>query len=117
MIPKTAPENLTLVITMVDDVTYLEEVQIMDFPTEEIFKEAVLALNIPLEREVDNKNLSKELMLLMAQSMPMDGALNYRYYMDQYASSISGQYQPRTSGFLNPFNWARFFRDLKQNRE
>lgn len=117
IVPPGAPENLTIVVEMVSDVTYLKEVQIMPLPTEEVFKEAVLALNIPLEQEVNSKNLNAELLALMLKTTPMDGAANYKYYMDQWSTSAADKFQPRTNPYLNPFNWAKFIRDLKANKK
>ncbi|MEJ0056607.1 MAG: hypothetical protein WDN75_13710 [Bacteroidota bacterium] len=108
---------MTTVIEMVSDNTFLKEVTIMPFPTEEVFKQAVLALNVPMDNGIDRRNLNAELMALMMRTTPMDGNLNYRYYMDQYNTSIQDRSQVRTNPFLNPFNWARFFRDLKQNKD
>lgn len=116
IIPDYHSDFMTLVIEMVEDVTYLNTVTIMPFPTEEVFKQAVLALNVPFENGVDPRQLNAELMALMLKTTPMDGAQNYKYYMDQYASSVTERFQPRVNPLLNPFNWARFFRDLKQNR-
>lgn len=117
IVPRGAPENLTIVVEMVSDVTYLKEVQIMPFPTEEVFKEAVLALNIPLDQGIDSRNLNAELLALMLKTTPMDGAANYKYYMDQWSTSASDKFQPRTNPYLNPFNWAKFIRDLKANKK
>ncbi len=117
IIPESAPEFYTVIVEMVPDITYLKEVTIMPFPTEEVFKQAVLALNMPIDNGIDRRNLNAELLALMMQTTPMDGNSNYRYYMDQYPNSIRDQYQPRTNPFLNPFNWATFFRDLKQNKK
>ncbi|MEP2668094.1 MAG: carboxypeptidase-like regulatory domain-containing protein [Cyclobacteriaceae bacterium] len=116
MVPKSINEYLTIIVEMVPDVTYLQEVEIMPFPTEEVFKEAVLALNIPMDNGVDPRAMNAELLALMLRTTPMDGAANYRYYMDQYTGSVNARFQPRTNPFLNPFNWARFFRDLKREK-
>lgn len=114
IVPNSASEYLTIIVEMVQDVTFLKEVEIMPFPTEEIFKQAVLALNIPLnENGVDKRNLNAQLLALMLQSTPMDGAANYRYYMDQYPSSINNKFQPITNPFLNVVNWAKFFKSMK----
>jgi len=115
IVPNSISDFVTVVVEMVEDVTYLQEVKIMAFPTEEVFKEAVLALNIPMETGVNPQNLNAELLALMMRSTPMDGNLNYRYYIDQYANSVNDKYQPRTNPFLNPFNWAKFFKQMKQN--
>ena len=118
IIPDYPEEYMTVVIEMVTDNTFLKEVTILPFPTEEVFKQAVLALNVPMgENGIDKKALNAQLFALMAQNTPMDGNLNYRYYMDQYNQSITDRSQGRTNPFLNPFNWARFFRDLKQNKK
>lgn len=115
IVPNSPSEYLTIIVEMVTDVTYLQEVEIMPFPTEEVFKEAVLALNIPMDNGVDPRAMNAELLALMLRTTPMDGQANYRYYMDQYTGSINDRFQPRTNPFFNPFNWARFFRDLKRD--
>jgi hypothetical protein len=118
IVPNHTADFLTLIVEMVEDVTFLREVTITPFPTEEVFKQAVLALNLPLDNNAyDRRNLNAELLALMMQTTPMDGNLNYRYYIDQYAGSVNDRFMPRTNPFLNPFNWARFFRDLKQNKK
>ena len=118
IVPESPDEFMTIIIEMATDNTFLRDVVIMPFPTEEVFKQAVLALNVPLnENGIDKRNLNAELMALMMQNTPMDGNLNYRYYMNQYNQSISDRSQVRVNPFLNPFNWARFFRDLKQNKK
>jgi CarboxypepD_reg-like domain len=118
IVPHNANDFLTILVEMVSDVTYLKEVEIMPFPTEEVFKEAVLALNIPFDdRGYDRRNLNAELLALMLKTTPMDGAANYKYYMDQWSTSAQDKFQPRTNPFLNPFNWAKFVRDLKANKK
>lgn len=118
IVPPNSKEFMTVMVELVQDVTYLREFQIMAIPTEEMFKEAVLALNIPLnENGIDQKNLNAELLALMLRTTPMDGAANYRYYIDQWSTSASDKFQPRANPFLNPFNWARFIRDLKQSKK
>jgi hypothetical protein len=117
IVPNYPSDFLTIIVEMVEDVTYLREVTITPFPTEEVFKQAVLALNIPMDdRNIDKNNLNAELLALMARTAPMDANLNYKYYMDQTIQGYSSKYQPPMNPFLNPFNWARFFRDLKKNK-
>jgi hypothetical protein len=118
IVPNHQTDFLTIMVEMVEDVTYLKELVISQFPTEEVFKQAVLALNVPLdERGYDPRNLNAELLALMLRTTPMDGNANYRYYIDQYAGSVQDKFQPRMNPFLNPFNWARFFRDLKRDKK
>lgn len=118
VVPEHPNEYLTIIVQMIPDITYLKEIEIMPFPTEEIFKEAVLALNIPTEdQSIDGKSLNQELLALMLRTTPMDGPQNQRYYLSQWAASQGNQYAPVTNPLFNPFNWAKFFRSLKQNKK
>jgi hypothetical protein len=118
IVPVDAPEYQTIVVPMVQDTVYLKTVVVMDFPTEEVFKEAILALNIPTDQTgIDQKNLNQELLALMLKTTPMDGYQNQRYYLNQWAGSSNDRFQPVTNPFLNPFNWAKFFTQLKNNKK
>jgi hypothetical protein len=117
IVPENAPEYQTIVIPLVTDPTYLTEVVIMDFPTEEVFKEAILALNVPMDDGIDERNMSQELLALMLKTAPMDGPQNQRYYLQQWANSATDRYQPVTNPFLNPFNWVKFFNSLKKDKK
>ena len=116
-VPANSKEYETIVVTMVQDTTFLQEVTIMSFPTEEVFKQAVLALNVPIDNGVDRRNFNEELMALMLKTTPMDGYSNQRYYLDQWANSANSKFQPVTNPFLNPFNWAKFFTQMKNNKK
>ncbi|UII27667.1 carboxypeptidase-like regulatory domain-containing protein [Fulvivirga maritima] len=116
-VPDTEGDNLTILVELISDTTFLETVEIMPFPTEEIFKEAVLALNLPVSEDVNSQNLNDELLALMMQTTPMDGYVNYRYYMDNWAMYQNDRFGPRPNPLLNPFNWARFFKGLKNKKK
>lgn len=116
VVPYDADEYLTIFVSMVEDVTYLREVEILSYPTEEVFKEAVLALNLPPE-QIDERNLNAELLALMLKTTPMDGPLNQRYSLNQWAASQNDKFMPITNPFLNPFNWAKFFNSLKKDKK
>jgi hypothetical protein len=116
-IPEGSPEYLTIVVTMVQDTTFLNEIVIVPFPTEEVFKQAVLALNVPIDNGIDQRNFNEELMALMLKTTPMDGYQNQRYYLDQWAGSANAKFQPVTNPYLNPFNWAKFFSSLKNKKK
>ncbi|HEU5146133.1 MAG TPA: carboxypeptidase-like regulatory domain-containing protein [Chryseosolibacter sp.] len=116
VVPYDADEYLTIFVNMVQDVTYLKEVEILPYPTEEVFKEAVLALNLP-PAEIDEKNLNAELLALMLKTTPMNGPLNQRYSLNQWAASQNDKFMPVTNPFLNPFNWVKFFNGLKKGKK
>lgn len=118
IVPDHPSEYLTVIVQMVPDVTYLREIEIMPFPTEEVFKEAVLALNIPTDDSgIDPRSINQELLALMMRTTPMDGSMNQRAQLSQWAASQGSQYAPVQNPLFNPFNWAKFFRSLKQNKK
>jgi hypothetical protein len=116
IVPQNSAEYLTIIVPMVEDVTYLKAVEIMPYPTEEVFKEAVLALNLPVDNSIDKKKLNAELLALMIKTTPMDGPQNQRYYLNQWAASQNDRFMPVTNPFLNPFNWVKFFNGLKKKK-
>jgi hypothetical protein len=118
-VPLDANEYLTIIVQMIPDVTYLKEIEILPFPTEEIFKEAVLALNLPKDAySMDRNNLNQALLnLMMRSSTPtMDGPSNQRFYLNQMAMAQGTQYAPIQNPLFNPFNWSLFFRSLNQGK-
>lgn len=117
IVPDHPSEFLTVVFELNEDVTYLSEVTASAFPTEEVFKEAVLALNLPADNQIDQKNLNAELLALILKTTPMDGPMNQRYYLNQWASHTNDRFMPVTNPFLNPFNWVKFFNSLKQDKD
>lgn len=111
------PEYQTIIITLTQDTTFLPEVVVFPFPTEEVFKQAVLAMNMPLDNNgLDKRAFNEELLALMVKTTPMDGYQNQRYYLDQWANSSNYRFQPVTNPFLNVFNWAKFFSSLKDSK-
>ena len=112
------PEYQTIIITLTQDTTFLPTVDFFAFPTEEVFKQAVLAMNMPLDNNgIDKRNFNEELLALMIKTTPMDGYQNQRYYLDQWANSATSKFQPVTNPFLNVFNWAKFFSSLNDNKK
>ncbi|MEM7108791.1 MAG: carboxypeptidase-like regulatory domain-containing protein, partial [Bacteroidota bacterium] len=111
-------DNLTIIIELVSDTTFLETVEIMPFPTEEIFKEAVVALNLPVDsRGISSDSYNDDLLALMLRTTPYDGALNYRYSQDLWQQNQGNRFGPAANPFLNPFNWAQFFKSLKKKKQ
>lgn len=117
VVPKTPQDHLTLVIDLKTDTTYLDEVAVMPFPTEEVLKEAVLALNIPVDGSYSNDNLDAELLQLMVRTQPLDGYSNYRILMETNQQHYQNRFGPPVNPFLNPFNWAKFLRNLKNRKK
>jgi hypothetical protein len=118
IVPNHPSEFLTLIFELSEDVTYLKELLVTPFPTEEVFKEAVLALNLPIEDNAyDKRNLDAELLALILKTTPMDAYSNQRYMLDQLNTTQTSKYVPIANPLLNPFNWARFIQSLKQDKK
>ena len=116
VVPQDAKEFHSVIFEMSPDVTFLKEV-VVTMPTEELFKEAVLALNVPLDNTgIDPKNMNAELLALMVRTTPMDGNANYKYYINQYTNSMGDKFHPMYNPFLNPLNWMKFIKDLKKKK-
>ncbi|HLZ16599.1 MAG TPA: carboxypeptidase-like regulatory domain-containing protein [Cyclobacteriaceae bacterium] len=117
VVPGDAKEFTSVIFEMHPDNIFLQTV-VITMPTEELFKEAVLALNVPLDDTgIDPKNLNAELLALMVRTTPMDGNANYRYYINQFSNSAGDKFHPIYNPFLNPINWVKFIKDLKKKKK
>lgn len=118
VIPDIDKDTYSVVIELSEDTTVLPTVEVLPYPTEELFKEAVLAMDLPDDGNYDNlaENLNEELMASMFNSTPMDGELNYRYYQQQQIQYMNDRFGPRPNPLLNPFNWASFIKSLKKKK-
>ena len=110
----TRSESLTAVIELSGDTTYLPVVDIFPYPTEELFKEAILALQLPSEYGYMAENMDPNVLALMFKNMPMDGAQNYRWHMQQQTMYMADRYGYRSNPLLNPFAWAKFIQSIKR---
>ncbi|HEV8512874.1 MAG TPA: carboxypeptidase-like regulatory domain-containing protein [Cyclobacteriaceae bacterium] len=116
VVPQEAKEFTSVIFEMHTDNIFLETV-VVTMPTEELFKEAVLALNVPLDNTgIDEKNMNAELLALMVRTTPMDGNANYKYYINQYSNSMGDKFHPLYNPFLNPLNWAKYIKDIKKKK-
>jgi hypothetical protein len=118
VIPDIDKDTYSVVIELSEDTTVLPTVEVLPYPTEELFKEAILAMDLPDEGNYDNlaENLNEELMASMFNNTPMNGELNYRYYQQQQILYMNDRFGPRPNPLLNPFNWASFIKSLKKKK-
>lgn len=116
IIPGNQGDSFTVLVEMVTDTTILSTVEIFPYPTEELFKEAILALNLPVDDESQVDNLGQEVLARMAQSMSMDASQNYKYYMNQQFYQLHNTYSQQrfNNPLLNPVNWASFIKSLRR---
>lgn len=117
IVPLDSKEFTTWIIELHEDNIVLKDI-IVTMPTEEVFKQAVLALNIPLDNTgIDQKQLNSELLALMVRTTPMDANANYKYYIDQFSNSAENKFHPIYNPFLNPINWVKFIKALKKQKK
>jgi hypothetical protein len=114
IIPDTITNNrYAMFQVMATDTIYLNETVIYAWPTKEEFRRAFVTLDIPDDDiEIARKNLERYELAVRTNeiTVPYDGAMNYRNYIDQTVSKLyyAGQTQPIS--LLNPFAWGQFIK-------
>ena len=116
IIPGDKGEAFTIIIPLEEDTVMLPEIEIFPYPTEELLKEAILAMRIPNQADYDAiaRNLNEQTMAEMFRAMPMDGSQNYKYYLNQRLTYMHDGIGPRYNPLLNPFAWGEFYKSLKR---
>lgn len=116
IIPPGTSQNYTVIIELLQDTTYLPELEVFPFPTEELFKEAVLALELPYQNDLDNlrRNLDQAMLRKMYQNAPMGAGSNHNYFVSQQMVAWNNRFQSTSIPLLNPFAWAQFIRSIKR---
>ena len=115
IIPGDKGQSLTAVIELTEDTTFLPTVEIFPYPTEELFKEAILALELPEQLDRNSPNMGEDVLARMFRDMPMDAAMNHSYYMEQQFFQMHNRFSNPyyNNPLLNPFNWAKFIQSIK----
>lgn len=118
IIPSDAEENMSVIVHLEPDTTVMAVVEIYPYPNLEEFKRAFLALDLP-QRDIDNmnENLNERLMKRMLYHSGADGSMNHRYFMEKQVVQTEQQFFYPTVPLLDPFAWARFFKDLKKYKK
>ncbi len=116
VVPQEQEDGMTVVVELAADTTYLPAITVFPFPTEQLFKEAVLALNLPDAGQYANMrdNLNEDLLARMFEVTPMDGSMNHRYFMNQQFDRIQYGNSFRPNPLLNPFAWGEFIKSIKR---
>jgi len=114
------PTNLqtnkySIVKLMAADTFYIDTVTIYPWPTKEMFKQAFLSLEIE-ETDVDRalKNLEREYLKEMGESMAMDSKENANYYLRSEAKKYYYAGQAPPQNIFNVFAWAQFIEAWKR---
>jgi len=115
VVPRVTDLSYHVVINLKESTIMLAGVEVLPYSDEEQFKEAFVALNLP-SRELENmeKNLSPTAIRNMAFAMPMDGSLNYKFYLNQQSMQMGNRNFATTIPFLNPFAWIELIKSIKR---
>ncbi len=112
-----ASSRYSLFQMMQTDTFMLTETVIYPWPTVSALEYAIVNHRVQ-EDDYDRamKNLAIEEMKERGAALAMDGAMNYRYQMQQVADKAyyNGQYMPNQ--WLNPFAWAEFIKAWKEGK-
>jgi len=117
IIPEHDKESsLKIVVFLADDITFLEEVEIRPYPTESAFREALITMELPHQKEYANiyQWLNSEYMTSGYQYLPVSLNTNAQYLMNIQQQAYINRYSPPVNNFLNPFAWAQFINSLKK---
>lgn len=118
IIPKHDPAtSLKVLVTMVEDITFLDEVEVFPFPTEEMFKHAVVTMQLPYNRETANLQawLNATYMKEGYDYYAASPATNQRYQSDRQILQFQNKFAPQQNNLLNPWAWASFINSMKGN--
>ena len=109
--------SLKVIVTLEEDVTFLQEVEVFPFPNEEMFKRAVVTMKLPEDR--DEQNLRSWISAIYMQKnygyFPSSAAMNYRYFQDQQLQQFNNRFAPNTINLMNPWAWSDFINSIKNN--
>lgn len=111
---KVENDRISLILTMQVDEIALAEIEVMPYPTEEEFKKAVIAMNVVDPMSISRSNMSPEMLLRWAESMPASGGENFRYFQQGQMIQNQDLYGPRPLRILDPFAWSQFIRSIKR---
>jgi len=114
VVPEIKTSTLRVVFQLEQDTEMLNEVQVYNMPpTAEAFKKAVLAVRLPSEYSNINKNLDPATLQEMYKTLPADGSMNHRWFVQQQAFYDQTKNSVRINPLLNPMSWVEIFRAIK----
>jgi hypothetical protein len=115
VIPAKNEKGYSVIIELQSDVTTLPVVEVYPYPTEELFKEAFLALQMPDEKmqQAMRKNLDQQLLYQMSVAAGPGAGESFRNFSTQQQYYNSNRNFAPTLQLLNPFAWAQFIKQVK----
>ncbi len=102
---------------MTRDTIHLSETVVYPWPTREQFRYAFLNTDVPSD-DYDRamKNLARAEMRERFREMPMDGAMNFRHYVQQHSDRLYYAGQAPPMRLFDPFAWGQFITAWREGR-
>ncbi|MFN0050286.1 MAG: carboxypeptidase-like regulatory domain-containing protein [Cytophagales bacterium] len=115
-VPKSDRQSVTLIIEMQEDTTFYPIVEIFPYPTEDLFKKAFLALQLPDRGMYTNMYANTDQMLLqrLIINSAMGSSENHKYSL---RNQVLYPGAPIGSGGLqifNPFAWSSLVKSIRK---
>jgi hypothetical protein len=116
VVPQKNEKGYSVIIELQSDITTLPVVEVYPYPTEELFKEAFLALQMPDEKQQQamRKNLDQQLLYQMSIAAGPGAGESFRNFTSQQQYYNANRNFAPTLQLLNPFAWAQFIKQVKQ---
>ena len=92
----------------------LAEIEVLPYPTEDEFKQAVLTMSVVDPMSISRTNMRPEMLLRWAESMPASSNENFRAFQESQMLQNQDIYGPRPLRILDPFAWSQFIRSIKR---
>ena len=118
-IPTLTDDGHSVVIELKTDTTLLPIVEVYPYPTEELFKKALLALELPEEEQQKQfeRDFNPVALARMTQTMGASSAMNFRYMNQMQFNAQTNRYFSPAWTFLDPFRWSQFIKSLKKKKK
>lgn len=109
--------SLRIVVSLEEDISFLEEVEIGPYPSESIFKEAIITMELPHQKEYANiyQWLKSDYFKEAYYSLPASPNANAQYVLNQQRQAYLNKFSSPGISLLNPFAWSQFIQSLKKN--
>lgn len=119
VVPDDIGDQWTVIFALESDIRQLPDVEINPFPSEDLFKEAILAMNLTNDQDNIINNFAPEVIQELIRSTPLSASpsANYRYMLNQQFVNLQNSAGPRSNPLLNPFAWGQFINSLKRKKK
>lgn len=119
VVPDDVGDRWTAIFAMKEDAIDLGEVEVNPFPSEELFKEAILAMNLNQDQQNVINSFAPEVIQELIRSTPLNASpsANYRFMQNQQFVNLQNSAGPRANPLLNPFAWSQSINSLKRKKK